>query len=68
MHKAKIVSKHKRGTVEANLELRAGAQGTGKVIARVSYWPQHSVSVSAAYDALHSAAKREGYTVIYSKD
>ena len=68
MLKAKMVSKHQRGTVENQMQLRAGEQGAGKVIARVNYWPNSPGSISAARDLLCNAAERDGYTVVYDSE
>jgi hypothetical protein len=56
----------RRNGQERRAELRAGANGKGKVIQVVNYWPEHSASISAASDTFYNVARREGYTIVGS--
>jgi hypothetical protein len=53
---------------ERVMELRAGAKGTGKLIARVSYWPWSAKSCEVADEYIFTAARREGYEVPPAED
>ncbi len=68
MSKAKMVSKHTRGSIENVMELRSGEQGTGRIVQRVRYWPTSPTSISAARDILIAAAEREGLMVVYDNE
>ena len=66
---AKIVRTFVRGTsAEQRLTVRAGEQGTGKAIYSCLFWPHSSPSISQAYDYCHSAAAREGYTIVMDSE
>lgn len=49
---------------ERQMQLRVGEQGTGRVVARVNYWPNSRESVVAAREMLRNAAAREGLEVV----
>jgi hypothetical protein len=49
---------------ERRATLRAGANGTGKVLQVVNYWPNSSRSMEAAYDIFAEVAQREGYEIV----
>ena len=51
---------------ERSAHLRAGANGTGKILQTVKYWPHSSPSRDAAANIFEDVAKRDGYTIVGS--
>ncbi len=51
---------------ERRAELRAGANGSGRVIQVVNYWPLSGPSVDAADRIFSEVAAREGYEIVGS--
>ncbi len=48
----------------ANRMLRAGAKGTGQILASCIYWPWSHSSCKASWDYLTQAAQNMGYEVV----
>lgn len=61
--KTRIVARNKNSK-EAELQLRAGLKGKGRVLAATLYWPWSDKSVDAAYDHIYNAAERLGAEII----
>ena len=62
MKPAKIVRTMTRNTAQ-RLTVRAGANGTGKKLYSVTFWPQQRTSVDQAYEHCREAAEKAGYTL-----
>lgn len=66
MKKAYIKWYGKQNGQERRATLRAGANGTGKALQVVNYWPHSGPSMDAAYNIFIEVAKREGYEIVGS--
>ena len=65
---AKVVVKSGKPTPngrEMKMQLRMGAEGTGRIIQEIIYWPWSRQSVDAATEIMRSAAKFAGVNIIW---